>query len=193
MASYARSLLSLAVPLFVMALLGGCSTALIQAMGENQDFPYLIVGRDTPVVIRGNPFTGGQRRFADRVVAAMQGRDMLGHARFKTSRQPRPGYRATGFRDSGNGAMVVMLFNGPGQVTGFQLCATPERFQSTGSAGGLRVLAVFCVDGQPDRIVEATVSGIKSPLTRAFTRLIAQVTLELSNQDTDSEVDNSDG
>ncbi len=182
----------LGLPRVVMAMLGGCSGVMIQAMGENRDFPYLTHGRVTPVVVRGNPFAGGQGGFAARVVAAMQGRDWWGQARFKAARQPRPGTRATGFRAPGNGAMVVMLFNGPGRVTGFQLCATPERFRSTGS-GGLRILAVFCVDGIPDRTVEARVSGIKSPLTPAFARLIGQVTLDLSNQEVDTDVGEGDG
>ncbi len=159
---------------------------MIQAMGENRDFPYLTHGRVTPVVVRGNPFTTGQGRFADRVVAAMQGRDWWGQSRFKAAKAPRPNNGAPG-----NGAKVVMLFNGPGRITAFQLCETPERFESTGPAG-LRVLAAFCVDGIPDRIVEASAGGIKSPLTPAFARLIGQITLDLSGQEVDTDV-NEDG
>ena len=174
-----RSLL----PLVVMLIPGACSAVMIQAMGENQDFPYLTHGRDTPVVVRGNPFATGQGRFTDRVVAAMQGRDWWGQARFKAAKAPRPG----------NGARVVMLFNGPGQITAFKLCETPERFDSTGPAPGLRVLAAFCVDGVPDRIVEASAGGINSTQAPAFAQLIAQITLELSRQEVDTDLGESGG
>lgn len=178
MSSLVRSLL----PLVVMLILGACSVGMIQAMGENRDFPYLTHGRDTPVMVRGNPFATGQGRFADRVVAAMQGHDWWGQARFSAAKALTPG----------NGARVVMLFNGPRQITGFQLCETPERFESTGPAPGLRVLAAFCVDGIPDRTVEASAGGINSAQAPAFTRLIAQITLELSRQEADTDVGESD-
>ncbi len=166
MPSFVRCLLALVV----MVMLGGCSGVMTQSMGSNRDFDYLTNDRDTHVVVRGDPFATGQDRFANRVVAAMQGRDWLGSTRFRTSPGP----------SSHKYVKVVMLFNGPGQTTAFQLCETPDRFGSVKPAPGLHVLAAFCVSGHPERVVEASASGVKSMLTPLFTQLIAQTTAELS-------------
>ena len=164
------SLVRCLLPLVVMLILGACSAVTTQSMGSNRDFDFLTIDRDTHVVVRGDPFATGQGRFADRVVAAMQGRDWYGRARFRTS----PGLNSHKY------VKVVMLFNGPGQATAFQLCETPERFDSTGPAPGLHVLAAFCVGGHPERVVEARTGGINSTQAPAFAQLIAQTTLELS-------------
>ena len=161
-----------------MLILGACSGVTTQSMGSNRDYDFLTIGRDTHVVVRGDPFATGQGRFADRVVAAMQGRDWYGRTRFTTS----PG------SNSHKSVRVVMLFNGPGQATAFQLCERPERFKSVEPAPGLRVLAAFCVSGYPERVVEATAGGINSAQAPAFTQLIAQTTFELSRQEFDNDL-----
>ena len=64
------------LPLIILMLvLGGCPSFTMQTTGSNDDFKFLTTDHDTHVVVRGNPFPSGQGRFADRVVAAMQGRD----------------------------------------------------------------------------------------------------------------------
>ncbi len=170
MTSYARCLFSLVVPLVVIAVLGGCSAVMTQSMGGNRDFEYLTHGRVTHVVVRGDPFGAGQGSFANQVVAAMQGHDWNGRARFRTSPGPR----------SHKYVKVVMLFNGPDQTTAFQLCETPERFRSVDKAPRLHILAAFCVSGHPERVVEASASGVKTPHTAKFAQLIARTTVELS-------------
>lgn len=170
-------------PLVLMLVLGACAAVTTQSMGDNRDFLYLTHGRDTPVVVRGDPFATGQGRFADRVVAAMQGRDWYGQARFAAAKQTTPG----------KGAKVVMLFNGPGQATAFELCEQPQRFDSVDPAPGLRILAAFCVGGVPERVVEARTGGINSTQVPASAQLIAHTTLELSRQEIDTDLGETDG
>ena len=115
------------IPLLgLMLILGACPGATTQSRGENRDYDFLTNGRDTQVVVRGDPFAIGQSNFASRVVAAMQGRDQTGRSRFVTSPGP----------SSHKHVKVVMLFNGPSRTTKFQLCKNPERYNSMQPAPG---------------------------------------------------------
>ena len=164
-------LLSLA---FMLAL-GGCSGGAVRTTSDHSHlythgtFVYLTSGRDTRVVVRGNPFNMDRKAFEKAVTDAMQGQHFGPRTNFTT------GPSETARTD----IRVVMLFNGPETVLAHQLCEAPEKYGSVKEGDGLHVTAAFCSDNYPLTEVYAwagAVPGVESP---TFARLVAQTTMDL--------------
>ncbi len=141
---------------------------------DSAEFARVAAGRDCFVVVHGNPF---QRQgydgeaFVEAVVDAMQDQNW-GPATHFTARTPsgaHPDYR------------VTLLFNGAATVRATDLCsstvATADALENTD--GRMRVLAAWCKDGAVLSEVSGWIDGVKTPIDRRFTRLIAQVTRDL--------------
>ncbi len=158
-----------------MLVLGACSGAAVKTVSDHTllythgEFVYLTSGRDTRVVVRGNPFDMDRKAFEKAVTDAMQGQHFGPRTNFTT------GPSETARRD----IKVVMLFNGPGTVLAHELCEAPGKFGSVQDAKELHVTAAFCSDGHPLTEVYAwagAVTGVESP---TFARLVAQTTMDL--------------
>ncbi len=164
------------VILCAVVMLGGCSGESLRLNSEYSDsysihyFAYLTSGRDTRVVVRGNPFKMDSAGFARSVTAAMQGNHWGARTHFTTTPGP----------SAHQDFKVVLLFNGPENVTAHELCARPERFDSVAGASKLRVLAAWCYDGVAETEVEAwTMSSVTDPRSSRFREFMAQVTMTL--------------
>ncbi|MFQ6024780.1 MAG: hypothetical protein ACE5NW_18870, partial [Acidiferrobacterales bacterium] len=133
------------------------------------EFVYLTSGRDTRVVVRGNPFNMDRKAFEKAVTDAMQGQHWGPRTHFTT------GPSETARKD----IRVVMLFNGPKTVLTGDLCKAPEKFGSVKGGDGLRVRAAYCNKDVPLTEVNAwtdPVAGTKAP---NFARLVIRTTREL--------------
>ncbi len=158
-----------------MLVLGGCSGGAVMSVSDHAsiytfgEFVYLTSGRDTRVVVRGNPLNMDRKAFEKAVTDAMQGQHFGPRTNFTT------GPSETARTD----IRVVMLFNGSQTVLAHQLCEAPENYGSVKEGDGLHVTAAFCSDDYPLTEVYAwagSVPGVESP---TFARLVAQTTLEL--------------
>lgn len=162
--------------LWAVVMLGGCSGESMRLNSEYSSsysihyFAYLTSGRDTRVVVRGNPFDMDQAGFARSVTAAMQGNHWGPRTHFTTTPGP------SAHKDF----KVALLFNGPENVTADELCASPERFDSVAGTGNVRVQAAWCYGSVAETEVEAwTRFSITDPRSSRFRDLMAQVTMTL--------------
>ena len=171
-----------------MLVLGGCLGGAVRTVSDHSliythgEFVYLTSGRDTLVLVRGNPFNMDRNAFANAVTDAMQGQHFGPRTNFTT------GPSETARKD----IRVVMLFNGPETVLAHQLCEAPEKFGSVQDGKALHVTAAFCSYNYPLTEVYAwagSVSGTESP---TFARLIAQTTMELFPLERDDLLDDDD-
>jgi hypothetical protein len=141
------------------------------------DLAHVAGGRDCFVVVLGNPFLDrgcDGEAFIETVVAAMQGRNHgpATHFTARSSLNAHSDYR------------VTLLFNGGSAATAraADLCAgNGPRIptESLDARGRIRILAAWCREDLVLSEVSGWVAGVKSPVDRRFTRLIAQVTREL--------------
>lgn len=164
--------ISFLAPAALALVLGGCAG---QAMTVNEHSPsylwedvrYASSGRDTRVVIRGNPFGLQQPAFEQAVLDAMRGQQMW----IETNFTVRPTNAHKDFK-------VVMLFNGPDDVLGEDLCSVPGKYSSVSGSSGLRVQAAWCYGDDPETQVVGSsgANGVNSP---GFAALIGQTTREL--------------
>ena len=95
--------LALSLSFAFVAVLGGCTgdtaktvanTSSLYSFGE---FVLASGGRDTIVVVRGNPFGMDQMAFEKAVTDAMQGQNSGPRTNFTTLRHPADGGRPAGF------------------------------------------------------------------------------------------------
>ncbi len=158
-----------------MLVLGGCSGGAVRSVSDHSPaydhgtFVYLTSGRDTLVVVRGNPFNMDQKAFANAVTDAMQGQHW----------GPRTHFTVGPSETARTDIRVVMLFHGSETVLGDELCASPERFGSVKDGNGLHLTAAFCSGSLAWTEVYAwagSVPGVNSP---TFARLVAQTTRDL--------------
>lgn len=157
----------------VLALvLGGCAG---QAMTVNnyspsyswEDVRYASEGRDTRVVIRGNPFALQQPAFEQAVLDAMRGQQQWIETNFTAT----PTNARKDFK-------VVLLFNGPDDVLSGDLCSVPGKFSSVSGSSGFRVQAAWCYGDDPETEVLGS-AGANSVNSPSFAALIGQTTRAL--------------
>ncbi len=155
-----------------LLILGACSVrteAQSSHLYSYRNFVETSGGRDTLVVVRGNPFNMDQKAFEKVVIDAMQGQNW----------GPRTNFTAGPSETARKNMRVVMLFNGPKTVLTRELCRTPEKFGSVKGGDGLRVRATYCNGDHPLTEVNAwtdPVAGTKAP---NFARLVIRTTREL--------------
>ena len=157
-----------------LLVLGGCagavstvaSTSPLYSFGE---FVLASDGRDTIVVVRGNPFEMDQKAFEKAVTDAMQGQNS----------GPRTNFTTGPTENAKKEFKVVILFNGSQTVLADNLCKAPEKYGSQKGAKGLHVTAAYCWEDESLTEVDGwagAVAGVDSPV---FASLLAQTTLEL--------------
>ncbi len=155
-----------------LLILGACSVrteAQSSHLYSYRNFVETSGGRDTLVVVRGNPFNMDQKAFEKVVIDAMQGQNW----------GPRTNFTAGPSETARKGFRVVMLFNGPKTVLTGELCKAPEKFGSVNGGEELRVRATYCNGDHPLTEVNAwtdPVAGTKAP---NFARLVIRTTREL--------------
>ena len=155
-----------------LLMLGACSVrteAQSSHLYSYRNFVETSGGRDTLVVVHGNPFDMDQKAFEKAVIDAMQGQNW----------GPRTNFTAGPSKTARKDIRVVMLFNGPQTVPAHELCQAPERFGSVNGGNGLHVTAAYCNGGRLLTEVNAwtdPVAGTKAP---NFARLVIRTTREL--------------
>ena len=164
--------ISFLVPAVLALVLGGCAGQAITVNDyspsyEWDDVRYAQDGRDTRVVIRGNPFGLQQPIFEKAVLDAMRGQQMW----LKTNFTASPANAHKDFK-------VVMLFNGPDDVLGEDLCSVPGKYSSVSGSTGFRVQAAWCYGDDPETQVVGS-AGANSVNSPAFAALIGQTTRAL--------------
>lgn len=135
------------------------------------DFFRASDGRDTFVIVRGNPFALDQPALERLVTSGMQA----------MPRGPRTRYTTAATNDADPDFKVVWLFNGPPTVQADELCRNPTAVQGRGGpASNLQVLAAYCRYDRANTWVSGWLDGAPSGVSReGLERLIAQVTSEL--------------
>ena len=170
-----------------LLVLGGCagvvstvaSTSSLYSFGE---FVLASDGRDTIVVVRGNPFGMDQKAFEKAVTDAMQGQNS----------GPRTNFTTGPTENAKKEFKVVILFNGSQTVLADNLCKAPEKYGSRNGAKGLHVTAAYCWEDESLTEVDGwagAVSGADSPV---FASLIGQTTLELFPTTNENDDDDDD-
>jgi hypothetical protein len=126
-------------------------------------------GRDTYVVLRGNPFAMDPAQFEQLVLSNMQGQNWGPRTNFTTH----PTNYEAAYK-------VVMLFNGP-NVNGGELCSNPGAVPfRTGPQPELHVMAVYCRYDQWLTKADGWLQGGPQGVSQdGVARLIRQVTAEL--------------
>ena len=180
--------LALSLSFTFLLVLGGCagavstvaSTSPLYSYGE---FVLASGGRDTIVVVRGNPFGIDQKTFEKAVTDAMQGQNSGPRTNFTTG----PTENAkTEFR-------VVILFNGSQTVLADNLCKAPEKYGSRDGAKGLHVTAAYCWEDESLTEVDGWAGAVAGTDSPVFASLLAQTTLELfPTKDEDDDDDDRD-
>ncbi len=172
-----------------MLMLGGCLGGAIKTVASQTGsyshglFVYLTSGRDTRVVVRGNPFNMDRKAFANAVTDAMQGQHWGPRTHFTT------GPSETARKD----IRVVMLFHGPQTVLAHELCEAPEKFGSVNGGDGLHLTAAFCSGSVAWTEVFAWAGPVvTSTQVPGFARLVARTTLELFPIIEDDPLDDDD-
>lgn len=159
----------------VGGLLAACSstapstTSEVWPLYRPGDFARAGGGRDTYVVLRGNPLAMDPSQFEQTVLSNMQGQNWGPRTNFTT--------KPTNFDNS---YKVVMLFNGP-NVNNAELCANPGAVAyRTGPQPELHVQAVYC---RYDQMMTAAQGWLKPDgngvSQEGFARLIRQMTADL--------------
>lgn len=159
----------------VSGLLAACSSTTPRTNAEvwplyrPAEFAHASGGRDTYVVLRGDPLAMPPGQFEQTVLSNMQGQNWGPRTNFTT--------KPTNFDNS---YKVVMLFNGP-NVNNQQLCANPGAVSyRTGPQAELHVQAVYC---RYDQMMTASQGWLKpdgNGVSQAgFASLIRQMTADL--------------
>lgn len=161
--------------LVVGSLLTACSSTTPRTTSEvwplyrPTEFGRAGGGRDTYVVLRGNPFAMDPVQFEQLVLNNMQGQNWGQRTNFTT----RPANYDPAYK-------VVMLFNGP-NVNGGDLCRNPGAVPfRTGPQPELHVVAVYCRYDQWLTLAQGWLKGGPEGVPQdGFAGLIRQVTAEL--------------
>ncbi len=135
------------------------------------DFFRVADGRDTQVIVRGNPFAMSQSDMDQLVTSNMAA----------MPRGPKTNYTTAKSTNAHPDYEVVWLFNGPRTMQPNELCNNPQAVNGqTGPAAQLRVLAAFCRYDKANSWVEGWVDGGPQGVPReGVTTLVQQMTREL--------------
>jgi hypothetical protein len=166
--------LCIGVLLLLSGLVSSCgnlprTTSEVWPLYRPQDFARAAAGRDTYVVLRGDPLAMDPGQFEQTVLRNMQGQNWGPRTNFTT--------KPTNFDPS---YKVVMLFNGP-NVNGGELCSNPGAIPyKTGPQPELHVVAVYCRYDQFMTQSQGWLTPEASGLSQeGFARLIRQMTSDL--------------
>ncbi len=179
--------LALSLSFAFLAVLGGCAGAVstVASTGSTLysfgEFVHASGGRDTIVVVRGNPFEMDQKAFEKAMTDAMQGQHF----------GPRTNFTTAPTENAKKEFRVVILFNGSQTVLADNLCKAPEKYGSQKDAKGLRVLATYCWEDESLTEVNGWAGAVAGADSAVFAELIGQTTLELFP--TRNENDDDDG
>lgn len=167
------------MPLLIAAagLLSACAAGAPRTLADQYhtysygDFFRVADGRDTQVVVRGNPFALNQAEFDQLVTANMAA----------MPRGPRTNFTTAKSANADPDYEVVWLFNGPRTAQPEQLCRNPQGVAGQpGPAEQLRVIAAFCRYDRVNSWVEGWVEGGPQGVPReVVTTLVQQMTREL--------------
>ena len=157
-----------------LLVLGGCAggvstvanTSSLYSFGE---FVLASDGRDTIVVVRGNPFEMDQKAFEKAVTDAMQGQNS----------GPRTNFTTGPTENAKKEFKVVILFNGSQTVLADNLCKAPEKYHSQKGAKGLHVTAAYCWEDESLTEVDGWAGAVAGADSPVFASLIGQTTLDL--------------
>ena len=135
------------------------------------DFFRVADGRDTQVIVRGNPFAMSQGEMEQLVTSNMAA----------MPRGPKTTYTTAKSASAHPDYDVVWLFNGPQSIQPNELCNNPQAVAGqAGPASRLRVLAAFCRYDRANSWVEGWVEGGPQGVPRdGVTMLVQQMTREL--------------
>ena len=135
------------------------------------DFFRVADGRDTQVIVRGNPFAMSQSEMDQLVTSNMAA----------MPRGPKTNYTTAKSTSAHPDYDVVWLFNGPRTMQPNELCRNPQGVSgATGPAAQLRVLAAFCRYDKANSWVEGWLDGGPQGVPReGVTTLVQQMTREL--------------
>lgn len=159
-----------------LSILAGCSGDNVALQSyynypayDYANFSLYHAGRDTRVIVHGNPFGMDRTAFAKAVTDAMQGANIGRPTRFTTT----PGPSAE------KNLWVVMAFNTGNTIYG--LCGPRDYPSEQGGRGseGLLLRAAWCFDGRQDSWVEARISGARGTGDPRFRALVRQTVLNL--------------
>ncbi|MCH9053855.1 MAG: hypothetical protein IIA72_22850 [Proteobacteria bacterium] len=179
--------LALSLSFAFLAVLGGCAGAVstVASTGTLYSFGEFVLasgGRDTIVVVRGNPFEMDQKAFEKAVTDAMQGQNF----------GPRTNFTTAPTENAKKEFKVVILFNGSQTVLADNLCKAPEKYGSQKDAKGLHVIATYCWEDESLTEVDGWAGAVAGADSAVFAGLIGQTTLELfptSNEHLDDDGD----
>lgn len=138
---------------------------------DYSDFFRVVDGRDTQVIVRGNPFAMSQSDMDQLVTSNMAA----------MPRGPKTNYTTAKSTNAHPDYEVVWLFNGPRSMQPNELCSNPQAVNGQpGPAAQLRVLAAFCRYDKANSWVEGWVDGGPQGVPReGVTTLVQQMTREL--------------
>ena len=176
-----------------LAVLGGCAgvastVASTSTLYSYREFVLASDGRDTIVVVRGNPFGMDRKAFEKAVTDAMQGQNY----------GPRTNFTTGPTENAKKEFKVVILFNGSQTVLADNLCKAPEKYGSRNGAKGLHVTAAYCWEDESLTEVDGWAGAVAGADSPVFAELIGQTTLELfpnrnKHDDRDNRGDDSGG
>lgn len=157
-------------------VLAGCSTDAVRLQSKinRSAYDYLNfskyhAGRDTRVVVHGNPFAMKSAAFEKAVTDNMQGAHFGRRTNFTTT----PGGSAHANK------WVVMAFNADIGIS--QICKSGPTKTRPGT-NELKLSAAWCFDGRRDSLVEAVVGQAEDSNDPRFRALIRQTVLQLFPQ-----------
>ena len=177
--------LVLSLSFALVLVLGGCAggVSTVASSISQYSFDEFVLasdGRDTIVVVRGNPFEIDQKTFEKAVTDAMQGQNF----------GPRTNFTTAPTENAKKEFKVVILFNGSETVLADNLCKAPQMYGSQYGAKGLHVTAAYCWEDESLTEVDGWAGAVAGADSPVFASLIGQITLELfSTRDDDDDHD----
>ncbi len=157
---------------FSAIAIGGCSISGVHlstlynpSTYDHLNFSLYHAGRDTKVIVLGNPFAMASDDFAKAVTNHMQGANFGSPTNFTTT----PGKSAE------RNLRVVMAFNAETDYD--ELCSGKVRVKT--SAPTMRLQAAWCFADRQDSIVEAKINGASGVNDPRFRALIQETVLNL--------------
>ncbi|MFN4282034.1 MAG: hypothetical protein ACK4NA_05265 [Alphaproteobacteria bacterium] len=163
--------------LLAAGLLSACASGAPRTIADQNvtytygDFFRVADGRDTRVIVRGNPFALTQAEFDTFVTTNMA----------TMSRGPRTNFTTAKSANADPDYEVVWLFNGARTTQPEQLCRSPQDAVGVpGPADRLRVVAAYCRYDRVNTWVEGWIEGGPQGVPReGVMTLVQQMTQEL--------------
>ncbi|NQU62001.1 MAG: hypothetical protein HQ512_12790 [Rhodospirillales bacterium] len=149
------------------------------------DFDYASRNGEIRTRVGDDPFGGPHAEFSAKVTKLMYGANVGGDVVFTSSPQGKGSGRHH----------VVMLFNPPISADEEDFCGPKVQIPTLPLTNALRLVSTFCYEDQMLSTADGQVSGVRSPQSPLFRKLVRQVTLALfppvDHLDVSGEGDNS--